>query len=179
MKSFAPIVCAHCGGAFTPSHPRQPYCSTRCNLFAHVSVAGPDECWLWAAYINPTGYGQITTGGKPQLAHRVAWVVENGEIPEGLNVLHKCDVRACVNPSHLFLGSHADNSADMVSKGRTRPVNGSRVWSSKLSDSDVMAILGAKDASTIDLATRFGVAKATIINIRAGRRWKHLQGDHL
>lgn len=177
MRTYSTRTCLLCRAGFVPKFPRQPYCSTRCNLFAHVDVAGPDECWLWTAYINPTGYGQITTGGKPQLAHRVSWIVAKGPISDDLNVLHRCDVRPCVNPVHLFLGTHADNSADMVAKDRTNPVIGERVWSAKLKEADVLKILSSPLATPHHLAAQFGVAPATIMNIRAGRRWKHLQNQ--
>lgn len=79
---------------------------------------GPDACHPWMAGRLPTGYGRFSYGGKDVYAHR--WAYENyvGPIPEGLQVLHHCDNPPCVNPAHLWLGTHADNHADKVAKGR-------------------------------------------------------------
>jgi len=80
-----------------------------------------DGCWLWTAALNPDGYGRFVVQMSPQKvrgAHRVAWELMNGAIPNGLSVLHQCDTPACVNPEHLFLGTQQDNVADMVAKGR-------------------------------------------------------------
>ena len=77
-------------------------------------------CWLWLRGVHNTGYGQATVNNKSVTAHRLSWVLQNGDIPGGLCVLHKCDVRLCVNPGHLFLGTHQDNTDDKMVKGRWR-----------------------------------------------------------
>lgn len=80
-----------------------------------------DGCWEWqASSRNSRGYGAIGVNSHPQLAHRVAWEVWNGPIPEGMHVLHRCDNRRCIRPDHLFLGTHLDNMRDAVAKGRSR-----------------------------------------------------------
>lgn len=83
---------------------------------------GQGGCWLWqAAILGRTGYGSYQFGRKrKERAHRIAWQLENGPIPAGISVLHRCDVPACVNPDHLFLGTHADNMRDKTLKGRLR-----------------------------------------------------------
>lgn len=77
------------------------------------------DCWLWQNYRQSSGYGQTYVEGKRILAHRLSWMAFKGPIPEGLNVLHKCDTKRCVNPAHLFLGSQADNVKDCIDKGRS------------------------------------------------------------
>jgi len=92
-------------------------------FFALVAVAGPDECWLWRGGVQKSktrgrgGYGWFWLG-KAQHAHRVSWLLHHGPIPEGKCVLHRCDVRRCVNPAHLWLGTKADNNRDRDAKGR-------------------------------------------------------------
>jgi hypothetical protein len=107
------------------------YCSRKCGRAGNVVIepleARLDKwsipvtesgCWIWIGHDNPGGYGAVRVGRKMLKAHRVAWMVHRGPIPKGMCVLHKCDVRPCINPDHLFLGTYADNSRDMIAKGR-------------------------------------------------------------
>ncbi len=75
-------------------------------------------CWLWNKGVNNTGYGTTCVEGKWKLSHRLSWEFHYGDIPVGMSVLHKCDVRSCVNPLHLFLGTQSDNVRDRQEKGR-------------------------------------------------------------
>lgn len=90
-------------------------------------------CHEWIACLLPNGYGAIQFKGKKLSAHRVSWELHNGEIPKDMHVLHKCDNRRCVNPDHLFVGTHQDNMKDRNQKGRTAsPPLGDENWSTKL-----------------------------------------------
>ena len=83
--------------------------------------AGPHGCWLWIATVTNKGYGQFSKGRVSVTAHRMSWELANGvKPPTDLFVCHRCDTPTCVNPAHLFLGTHRDNIADMVAKGRGR-----------------------------------------------------------
>lgn len=84
----------------------------------HARVARGEGCWLWTGPVAHDGYGKAALGYITMRAHRLAWAMEHGD-PGAAQVLHRCDTRLCCNPAHLFLGTHADNMADMVAKGRS------------------------------------------------------------
>lgn len=102
---------------------KQYICSDLCKRAALVrrfwsQVEKTETCWLWIGNRHAIGYGRCGVDGTHAAAHRVAWELTNGPIPDGMFCLHTCDVRACVRPAHLFLGTQADNMQDMVAKGR-------------------------------------------------------------
>ncbi len=127
-------------------------------------------CWIWASAWDKSGYGKASNN---QYAHRVAWEYHNGAIPDGMFVCHKCDTRCCVNPSHLFLGTPADNSSDCVSKNRT--CSGSRQHRSKLTESQVSDIFN-DDRPAYLIAGDYGVTDTTVCLIKLGRTWSHVTG---
>lgn len=151
-------------------------------------VEKTDGCWIWTGARHEGGYGVIGKGGKSAgliRAHRAAWELTNGPIPDGLYACHRCDNRACVRPDHLFLGTAKENSQDMVRKGRVAsgdrsgPRNhrasyvGERASQSKLTWAQVDEIrarlkMGEKQR---DLSKAFGVAQGQISAIGSGKRW--------
>lgn len=145
-------------------------------LFEKFNIT--DGCWLWTAYRNKCGYGVIgTSGGKSALAHRVMYSLKVGEIPYGMEVCHKCDIPACVNPAHLFLGTHRENMEDSAKKGRARALKGSANKNSRLTEADAEYILNSKERAVV-LAQRFGVSNQAIGLIRRGKKWKHVPSEN-
>lgn len=129
-------------------------------------------CWNWAGARHSrkdprNGYGVFRFDGKPMKAHRVSWLLLKGDIPNGLQVLHKCDNVQCVNPDHLFLGTQQDNIADMVAKGRNRDGSG---IGRKLTAEQVKSIRSDWRPSRI-IAKEYGVGKSMVNYIKSGDAW--------
>lgn len=141
---------------------------------AHYSMPEPNSgCVLWLGGVNNIGYGTIRWAGRETVAHRLSWESVNGPIPNGLRACHKCDVRSCINPAHLFLGTQLDNVADMFAKGRNRTLSGDAHGSAILSEDKVRAI--RRDArATQKIASDYGVARSTIEAVRYRWTWKHV-----
>jgi hypothetical protein len=133
-------------------------------------VVKSDGCWLWTGGLN-SGYGQISVDLRPELAHRVSWILHHGSLDGDLCVLHSCDTPRCVRPDHLFLGTRADNMADCVTKGRN--ARGERMGSARLSAAKVAEIRRLRDRGALlgSLAQSFGVHPVTIHDIVSGKTW--------
>lgn len=134
----------------------------------------PGSCWVWIAGKGIGGYGRIRIGTKTHYTHRVSFELHCGPIPKGLHVLHRCDNASCVNPDHLFLGTHAENMADRDAKGRQARQTGSTNALAKLNEADVLKIRAAKGRLQRELAAEYGVSRGHISFIRTGQKWKHL-----
>lgn len=131
------------------------------------------ECWLWIGAVGSTGYGHIRADGKARTASRVAYELVHGAIPVGAFVLHRCDNPLCVNPAHLYAGTHSQNMADKVARGRAAGAVGERNCKAKLTADKVVAIRQST-VGTCELARRYGVNRNTIGRIRSDRQWRHL-----
>jgi len=139
-----------------------------------------DRCIRWAGFHGPTGYGKtpwsFSKRGNQQQAHR--WVFEKffGPIPRGVCVLHRCDVRDCINPRHLFLGTQAENVADCVGKGRARGAVGERNKKARLNAEQVIEIrrLAAAGVRQTEIAKTYDMDGASINHIVRRRNWRHV-----
>ncbi len=145
-------------------------------FWSKVNRLADDECWLWTASVDTRGYGQINCDGVAKRAHRIAWELAHGPIPEGVGhhgtvVMHKCDNRLCCNPAHLQLGNHETNMADMREKGRRKQINtGQANGRAKLTVEQVRAIrtdLRGKRA----IALEYGISPAQAQRIRNRQQW--------
>lgn len=136
-----------------------------------------EGCWNWEGCLS-SGYGVIGSGGNRMKAHRVSWEIHNGKIPKQKCVCHKCDNPKCVNPDHLFLGTHQKNMDDMISKGRANKAHGEDVGLSKLTVIEVVAIkrLRERKVKVKDLSFAFNTSDSTIKNILYGRTWRCVDG---
>lgn len=130
-----------------------------------------DQCWEWTGSCNKHGYGRYAEEGSHVLAHRKSFELFVGPIPEGMQVLHRCDNPPCINPFHLFLGTHRDNMADMFAKGRGRRLAGEENPNSKLKYRDVLEIRSSI-LPRRELADRFGVSGQLIRLVQLGKVWK-------
>lgn len=200
------LLCQRCSKPFDvwPSQMHQKYCTPLCANTAHrrpmadrfwEKVMKTDGCWWWTGAAVEKGYGRFLrkSGGHMATAHRVAWELTIGPVPDGLFVLHSCDIkwppdvfiyRLCVNPAHLFLGTIKDNALDMAAKGRStkgrkmpNPPRGERQGKAKLTDDMVREarIRRANGESQTAIALDFGVNQSAISDIILGKTWTHVR----
>lgn len=149
-------------------------------FMARVKRAAPYECWEWTGP-KAHGYGRFKHQGKTYSAHRLAYELHYGPIPEAAHqhdycVLHACDNPACCNPAHLRLGTHAANMEEMAKKGRHAPVSGIHSPNAKLTDEDVIAIRGlsSRGVPGIEIARRFGISATHVSSIIRRKSWSHV-----
>lgn len=184
-----PCTCVRCGKSFSrkPSQVRKyggRFCSRECAVNENIEpleqrfwrrVIKKEGCWGWSGFCNFFGYGQISLpSGNATNAHRVSWELHYGTIPEGMWVLHRCDNPPCVNPEHLFLGTHEDNMRDMAQKNRSPKGESSPV--SKLTDDIVreMRSLRAQGWSQQRIADKFGVSQPLVGMVCRRKIWSHV-----
>jgi hypothetical protein len=135
-------------------------------------------CWIWTAYKNPLGYGRFNNKGKMTLAHRYSYETYVGPIPEadgyhGMTVCHKCDNPACVNPDHLFLGTHQENMRDMAKKQRSAETRGEANGMAKLTEQDIVNIRNDQ-RSQRTIGKDYGIDQKTVWDIKHNRIWRHV-----
>lgn len=140
-----------------------------------AKVRKGEGCWEWTATRIRSGYGHVRVGRRLSLAHRVSWEIHFGAIPDGLCVLHHCDNPPCVRPDHLFLGTVADNSADMVVKGRQ--CRGEHRPAARLAADDVACAraLNRAGASQHSLARAFGISHTSMRRALLGTKWRSVE----
>lgn len=158
---------------------------TEDRFWSKVDKSG--ACWEWTRANNGGGYGKFPvstpTGWKMRYAHRVAYELTFGPIPDDICVLHRCDNPSCVNPAHLFLGTHGDNMQDMANKGRNyvharhhpQPC-GEQSHRAKLKEIEVREIraLCASGLTQQEVGSRYGVSRSTVEDIVCGRTWRNV-----
>jgi hypothetical protein len=165
--------CRHCGARFV-GHRDAIYCSDACRkrdsrmnadqFWSKLSRSG--NCWIYPTR-QWTGYGQQSWAGERWLAHRLAYTLAHGDIPDGMHVLHSCDVPCCCNPDHLRLGSHDENMRDMAE--RKRAVGHNKL---DLERAEHIRTAYGKGAPVKFLARRYGVAPKTIREVIQGKTYK-------
>lgn len=145
------------------------------DFFTNVQLGTKNECWIWLAGKTGLGYGQYILNGKVLYAHRVSWMLKNGDIPKGLHVLHRCDNPKCVNPNHLYVGTHQQNMNDKKMRGRNPGLKGELSPKAKLTWEQVreMRILYSKgNISHRELAKKFGISNRMVSAIIRKDCWK-------
>jgi len=157
-------------------------------FWSKVDIRGPDECWNWNASSSHRGggYGSFWIDGKIVYSHRFAWILTNGDIPDGLWVLHKveCHNKGCCNPNHLYLGTNSDNQKDSIENGTCFFSNnrllGEKASNSKLTEKQVREFLFShffEGISTKEIAKNYKVTRQALDGILEGKCWKEVFKD--
>lgn len=147
-------------------------------FLSHVNIpADFNDCWIWTKSLFSSGYGKFSIEHKNHYAHRVSFELFVGPIPDKLFVCHSCDNKLCVNPLHLWLGTHQDNMDDKVKKNRQTHTRGELDGVHKLTEQDVYKIreMIEQGINQHEIAKMFGVDHATISAIKTGQSWSWLK----
>lgn len=155
-----------------PAHKRslQEWSDHLQNNSEYITETG---CLIWLGPCNVWGYGKIKIGGKTVSTHRFTWMLHKVGIPPGLNVLHHCDVRCCINIKHLFLGTHKENTTDMFRKGRAYRLRGNDAPWSKVTSAQVAAIRSDPRPQKA-IAADYGIDQSSVSMIKNRVNWKHV-----
>jgi len=130
-------------------------------------------CWLWLMAVGKDGYGRFWFEHETITPHRASFLLSNGEIPEDLCVRHSCDVRSCVNPDHLSLGTHMDNSADNVDRGRQTRHLGEKNGGSRITELQAIEIINS-NKSVNEISQAYGLSSSSIYRLKNKTSWKYL-----
>jgi hypothetical protein len=146
-------------------------------IFNRIQKAA-SGCWLYTGGISSSGYGIVSIKNRSVHVHRLAYSLKCGPIPEATCVLHRCDIRRCINPDHLFLGSLADNNRDCMDKGRTADRRGEKNTGAKFTPKRVARVRRAYGTGRFSQRTvgeMFGISQQQVSSIVRGQAWPHLK----
>lgn len=199
VQKYDSRPCAICGDPLPESRLRDEnarFCSAKCRgvfvsqqgafhppvenrFWAKVDKTpgyGPKgDCWRWTGTLDKDGYGRFRDKGKTIKAHIFSYKLHKGDFQKGPCVLHRCDMRDCSNPAHLWLGDNAANTADMIAKGRDRHLFGEECVASRLTEEQALAILRDDYHLQSELAEMYGISRAAVCMLKKRKTWKHLQ----
>lgn len=135
-----------------------------------------NACWIWIGTIQTCGYGAIYINQKNTKAHRYSYEYFKGKIPKGKIIMHRCDVKICVNPKHLMIGTHLENAQDRNNKGRNNSCIGSSHGGAKLTEKDIKDIRKRHEngETQISIAKDYGIKQVTVSDINRRKIWKHV-----